>query len=172
MNVNLFFVFLIAGLLAIFLLFKPLKIKEQTFVHLPKVELKNFTFYELDKEGVKRFMKAKRGVVYSDKYEVYTINYTDNLHEYKIKIHSDYGSYKGDEIVLDGNVKFSREDGFVFKTQNAVYNQSTNILTIDNKYSSYRGLNTLDGSSLRYNNKLNKIESSDVTLVYQLEESF
>ena len=172
MNVNLFFLFLIAGLITMLVYFKPLKIKEQTFVNLPQLELKNFTYYELGLEGLKRVMKAEKSVVFSDKYEVYSIDYTDNLNDYKVNIHSDYASYHKGKVLLNGNVEFNREDGFIFQTQSAIYDKKQNMLTIDKKYTSTRGKDSLSGSSLKYNDRLNKIQSSNVTIVYQLEESF
>ncbi len=172
MNVNIFFLALILGLLGIFVYFKPLYIKEKIFVDVPLFELNNFTLYELDKYGLKTLMSGDSTVKYSDRYEVHAINYTDNSKKYMANMQSDYGIYKDDNVILSGNIEFIREDGFTFETDKARYNKLQNTLTTDGSYKSFREGNSIIGSSLKFNNVLNRIKSSNVTVTYQLEESF
>jgi LPS export ABC transporter protein LptC len=172
MNINFFFISLIAGLIGIFIYFKPLYIKEQVFIDVPLFELNNFVLYELDNYGLTTLMSGESTVKYSNRYEVHAINYTDNSKKYMANMQSDYGIYKDNDIILNGNIKFVREDGFTFETDKAKYNKLNNLITTDGKYTSFREKNSIVGSSLEFNNKLNRIKSSNVTVTYQLEESF
>ena len=170
MNINVFFIIISAGLLGIFLGFKPLDIKQQHFVDVPIFELKSFTLYELNKLGLESVMVGDNGIRYSNRYEVENINYTDSSKGYLANIKADKGLYKNDTLKLNGHVEYQRDDGLVFQTKRADYNKKTKIAYTDTNYVSYMGKNIVKGSYLRYDSNLKKTFSKNVTATYQLKE--
>jgi len=170
MNINIFFIVVSAGLLSIFLLFKPLDIKQRNFVDVPIFELQSFTLYELNQKGLITVMIGDKATRYSDRYKVSNINYTDNSKEYLANMKADNGLFKDDIVSLNGDVNYQREDGLNFQTQRAIYNKKTKVAHTDTKYISFMGKNRVVGSSLRYDNLLNKVKSENVTANYQLKE--
>jgi len=170
MNINLFFVVIFSGLSVIFLLFKPLDVKQQEFKDIPLFELMSFTLYELDNKGLTTLMNGTKAIKYTNRYKVDNINYTDNSKKYIANIKADIGLYKDETIDLKGNVVYSREDGLIFETQKALYNKKTSIAYVNEKYVLYRQHDRVEGSSLVYNNILNKTYSKNVVAKYQMKE--
>jgi len=164
-----FFAIIFSALIAIFFLFKPMDIKKQEFVDVPLFELKSFTLHELNRVGLQTLMTGDNAIRYSDRYSVLNIDYTDNSKEYIANMRAREGLYKDEVIELENDVVYSREDGLTFETSKAIYNKKTNIAIADADYVSYRGENVVNGSFVKYNNSLNRVESKNVTATYQLK---
>lgn len=168
MNINILLSAFSLGLAMIFFLFKPLDIKEQDFVDIPLFELNKFTLYEITPSGLVTFMHGSEAVKYSDRYIVNKINYTDNSKDYIANMKADHGVYKDDIVTLDGDIVYIREDGLTFETQEVQYDKTTSVATADQEYISYRGENVVTGKLLKYNNALDRVESKNVSVTYQL----
>lgn len=170
MNINIFFVGIIASLLTIFFLFNPLDIKKQNFKEIPVFELESFKLIELNDKGLTTVMNGLKGVRYKDRYVVYNIDYTDNTKKYLANMIADRGVYKGKIIDLEGNILYSKEDGISFSTQKAIHNKSTNTVIASTPYVAYIGENKITGSYVEYNNVLGIVKSKNITANYKLKE--
>ena len=164
-----FFMIILIGLGMIYVFFKPLHIKKQKFVDVPQFEIKTFTMYELNRIGLQTLMYGKSAIKYSDRYNIFDINYTDNSKEYRANMIADRGIYKNNIVKLIGNVVYSRKDGLKFETQEVRYNKKSKIAISDTKYIMYMGKNWVRGSYLKYNNLLNSVESRNVVASYQIK---
>ena len=171
MNINIFFSLLFVSLAAIFVLFKPLYLKEQSFVDVPVFELKSFTLHELDAFGLSTLMTGDSSVKYDDRYLVANIDYTDNSRDYLANMKANSGLYKNEEVILEGDIVYIREDGLTFQTDKAKYNKKRQVIKTDSEFSSFRANNIINGSSLKVYNGSKKMEVTDVTVKYQLGES-
>ncbi|MDD5372235.1 MAG: LPS export ABC transporter periplasmic protein LptC [Sulfurimonas sp.] len=170
MNINYFFLFILSCLLMIFLIFKPSEISQQKFGDVPLFSISFFTMHELNTKGLITLMNGDIATRYTDRYTVEKINYTDNSKEYLANMKSNSGIYKDDIVYLDGDIVYAREDGLTFETQKATYNKKTAFATADGDYVLYKGSNIVNGKELKYNNSLERVESKDVVVKYQLEE--
>lgn len=155
----------------IFFLFKPLTLKEQSFINVPQIELKEFTMYEFSPFGLQTYMVGESGTKYDDRFIVKNIDYTDKSQDYIANMKADRGQYKEDIVNLKGNVFYTRDDGFRFQTQKLIYNKKTSEAISDVGYTAYIGDNSVKGSYIRYNNVSNKIYSKQIDATYQLQES-
>ncbi|MCX6076695.1 MAG: LPS export ABC transporter periplasmic protein LptC [Campylobacterales bacterium] len=169
-NINVFFLFITSSLMMIFFLFEPLNIREQNFIDVPLFEMSSFTLLEFDDKNLITLMTGNNAVRYSDRYKVANIDYTDNSKGYRANMKASDGLYQNEIIDLKGDVVYTREDGLIFKSQTADYNNITKIAHTNSDYVSYQGKNRVVGSSLTYNNVLKKIESKNIVANYQLEE--
>jgi LPS export ABC transporter protein LptC len=172
MNINLFFISILAGLIAIFLFFKPLHLKEQKFTELPLFELKEFSLHELNTTALTIYMSGKSALRYSDRYEVKKFHFIDSSKKYLANIQADYGIYKDSNISLYGNIKFVQKDGLTFQTQSATYNKKTNLLRAKGSYTLLKDTDRFQGKDLYYYNKQNRVTSKDITAIYQIQENF
>ena len=170
MNINIFFVLIISGLLAIFFLFEPIKIKKSEAKETPLLQLGEFELSELNHQGLKSIMKGSSGLRYKDRYIVDNLDYTENENEYRSNIKAKNGIHKGVLLNLSGNVVYTRVDGLSFKSQKASYNQKTKIVISPTKYISYMGDNEVRGSYVKYNNITQIVKSKNVTVKYNLKD--
>jgi len=154
----------------IFFFFKPMNLKQQEFVDIPLFELQTFTMYELNAFGLQTYMTGDNATRYSDKYVVKNMNYTDNSKRFIANIKANEGLYKNNIVDLHGDVMYAREDGLIFESQDVVYDKNTSIVTSPTPYTGNIGENNIIGSSLIYNNILNKIESKNVLVTYKLKK--
>lgn len=152
-------------------MFKPLEIKQQEFVEVPLLEMKVFTMYELDTKGLKTILFGSSSKRFSDRYTVRNLNYTDSAKEYIANMKADTGLYKNENIDLNGNVVYLREDGLTFESDSANYNKKRSILSTKEDFIVHRGKNSAIGTSLHYNNKTNKMKATKIEAIYQLQES-
>jgi len=156
---------------SIYVFFKPLNIKQQSFVDVPLFELKDFTMYELDTKGLRTIMLGSAATRYSNRYTVQDIDYTDNeKEEYIANMKAKHGIYKNDMVTLSGDVEYVRDDGLTFKTQKAVYNKKSSDVVSDVGYVAYLNDSVVRGSYIKYNNEKNRIFSKNVTAKIQLQE--
>jgi hypothetical protein len=144
--------------------------KQKVFLDVPLFEIKSFQLYELNQKGLETYMVGKEATRYTNRYEVLNIDYTDNSKEYIANMRSDFGLYKGNTVDLDGNVIYTRTDGFTFESQHVMYNKKTSIAVSDNEYISHIGQNKIIGSFVKYNNNKNILDSKDITATYILNE--
>ena len=154
----------------IFIFFKPLKLKEQNFVDVPQLELKNFTMYELTPEGLQTYMLGSSGTKYDNRFIVKNVDYTDKSPEYIANMKADEGIYKDDMVILKNNVLYTRDNGFEFQTQKLVYDKNSSEAISDVGYTAHLGDNVVKGTYIKYNNKLNRVYSKNIDATYQLQE--
>jgi len=152
----------------IFVLFKPLSIKQREFVDVPLLEIGNFVMYELNNMGLETFMTGSKMFRYSDRYTVNHIDFTDDSKGHISNMKANSGLYKDNIVDLKGDISYVREDGLAFESQTMTYNTKTSIAKTESDYVAFRGKSTMKGSSLEYNSLLNKIKSSNVEVNYQL----
>ncbi len=146
-----------------------MNIKKQNFVDVPLFELTSFTLHELDRVGLQTLMTGDEAIRYSNRYSVVNIDYTDNSKEYIANMRAKYGIYKDEVVELQNDVVYSREDGLTFETSRVIYDKKTTIAIADADYISYRDKNVVNGSFVKYNNTLNRVESKNVVATYQLK---
>ena len=144
--------------------------KEQKADEIPLLELEEFKLTELNTKGLSSIMEGSRGFRYSDRYTIVNLDYTDNTNKLLDNIKAKNGLYKGDVIDLNGDVVYFREDGLTFKTQNARYNQKTDVVQALTKYVSHMNGNRAIGSSIVYNNALGITKSKNIVANYKLKE--
>jgi len=154
----------------IFFLFQPMKLKQEIFKDIPMFELAFFTLHELNRVGLQTLMTGDDAIRYEDRYTVSNINYTDNSKEYIANMKAKHGLYKGTIINLQDDVVYTREDGLTFETNKLIYDKKSSIAIADSDYISYKEKNIMNGSYLKYNNALNRVESKNITAKYQLKE--
>ena len=154
----------------ILFLFEPIKMKNQQFDEIPLLKLEKFKINELNTQGLSSILEGSIGLKYEDRYLIDTINYTDNENKYLANIKSNSGLYKGNLLELNGDVVYSRADGFSFKSQKVEYNEKTKIVKSPTNYVSFKGKHKVVGSSIVYNSITEITKSKNVIINYKLKE--
>jgi LPS export ABC transporter protein LptC len=170
MNVSVYFVLITAILAAIYIFFSPMKISMSDKKNVPQLQLSDFTIYDLNEKGLKSIFKGKSGLRYPNYYLVNDVNYTDASKNNLVNIKSEFGQFKDNAIELKGDVVYTREDGLVFKSDQASYNQATGIFQTNGKYISYKNNDKITGHKLIYNSKNKSATSKNIVALFQLNE--
>jgi len=80
------------------------------------------------------------------------------------------GIYYGDKLYLDGDVILQEKGGYRYKTEHAIYDQKTQILSITSPFTGVKGLNMIQGESLEYDTQQKKASGSTVGTVFYTPE--
>lgn len=155
---------------SIYIFFKPAYIEQHNLVDIATFEIFDFTLYELDRKNLITLMQGDKALRYDDRYDIISVNYTDNSEKYIANMQANNASYKDDIIKLTGDVRYDREDGLIFKTDSLIYDKNKNLVFTDDDFIFFNGMNIAKGRLLKYNNILNTIMAKDVVVKYQLED--
>lgn len=168
MSINVFFVIILGGLLAMFGYFKPLYSQKQNSEDIPKIELESFIVYEVGVDGMERFFEGKEGKRFDDRYEVSSAKFSDNTKPLFDSICADSAHYKDNFIALSGNVHYVREDGLEFRSKEGTFDQNSSIVRTKGNFVITQKANRIDGTKLYYNSKLDTVSADAVRGSYQL----
>jgi len=76
------------------------------------------------------------------------------------------GIYYGNKLYLDGDVILQEKGGYRYKTEHAIYDQKTGILSITSPFTGVKGLNMIQGESLEYDTRQKKASGSTVGTIF------
>jgi len=169
-NINLFFIIIIGLLLSVFVFFKPLKIDLPDHKEIAQLELKNFQIYEVNEKGVKSLLEGLRGKRYENRYEVIDVTFKDASKEFIQVMHADHGRYQDDVIYLKDNVIYAQDNNMTFKSDEAIYDVNTSLVTTQGAFVMTSNQNYFKGQKLKFYTKKNKILAKNISGLYQLEQ--
>ena len=168
MTVNTFFILVISGLIGIYLFFNPMTIAKQEEKEVAQLDLVGFTIYELDQNRLISTMSGSEGKRFQYRYEINDVNYTDKKFEFTQNMVADFAVYRNDKIFLDKNVRYKREDGLMFTSDEAKYNTKNSVATTKGRFSIEQNGDWVTGEQLRYNSKKERIKAKNVKGDYNL----
>ena len=172
-SANHFFIVIALLLAAILLFFQPMDLKKRTFgdLEVAELELHNFTLYELDANGLENIMIGRKGIRYGDRIEVVDIDYTDSSQALQNNLQADYGIYNNkDLITLKGNVRYYREDGMQFRSDEAIINQTEQTIATVGPFKMDKFTDNVVGNDLFYDTKNGVTKAKEVTGFFTLPE--
>ncbi len=172
-NANTFFIIIALILASILIFFQPSPLQETGTEkeEVPQLELRNFTIYELDVNGLKDIMLGHYGFRYEDRIEVEEIDYTDSTNKQRNNLQADFGVYNNkDLITLEGNVRYYREDGMTFRSDKAIIHQTDETIMAVGPFRMEKGTDHAVGTDLFYDTKNGVTKAKDVTGFYTFVE--
>ncbi|MEA1917128.1 MAG: LPS export ABC transporter periplasmic protein LptC [Campylobacterota bacterium] len=171
LNINLFFLIIIAILLLIFTQFKPLHVKEQSSKELSMIDIFEINIFKIDKNGVNTFLSGDVAKQYSDRYVVSNLKYTKNSTPKKQHLKAKFASYSKPLLKLKKDVLYSRDDNLKFLSQEAIYNEIDETLTTQNDFKVTKDDSWAKGKKLHYNNKKETISAKNFSANYNMENT-
>jgi LPS export ABC transporter protein LptC len=170
MNINLFFLFIIALLISILTIFKPIKDLHKESEMVAMLEIDAFKLYELDSFGLRSSTEGSYAKRYVDFYEIENVHYISKKDSFLQNISADFGKYNSDELTLKSNVKYVRDDGLNFSSDQAKYLVSKEIMTTDGKFHINQKSDHIYGSDLYYNIKTKEISAKNIIGNFVIKE--
>ncbi len=128
-----------------------------------ELEFTNTTFVEVDTIKRAGELYGTYGIRYQGTLNMQNIIYhTDNIES----LVSKKGRYKDNILYLDGDVVMIEQDGYIYNTQHAIYNQTTQILNIISPYTAIRDKNIMNGDTLVYDTAIKYASGQRVDAVF------
>jgi len=167
-TINTFFVLISLLLVAIFFLFKPMNIETYDNNDTAMLELKGFQLYDIGSEGLRMMLQGSFGKRYENRYEVYDINYTSYIDHEQQNMAAQAAVYKDNILYLSGNVQYRKGADFMFKSDEAQYDENRHTATTTDAFELYNSEGMFHGRELLYNSKANTIRAEQVSAQYYL----
>ena len=128
-----------------------------------ELEFTNTTLIEVDTNDMQSRAYIEHGIRDRGILTLADIVYmSDNIES----LSANNGIYYGNKLYLDGNVILQEKGGYRYKTEHAIYDQKTAILSITSPFTGEKGLNMIKGESLEYDTKQKKASGSTVGTVF------
>jgi hypothetical protein len=134
-----------------------------TQVFTKELEFTDTTLIEVDTDDMQSRAYIKRGI--RDR-GILTIEDLVYLSDHIESLSANNGIYYGDKLYLDGDVILQEKGGYRYKTEHAIYDQKTEILSITAPFTGVKGLNMIKGESLEYNTRERKASGTTVGTVF------
>ncbi|MDP2850699.1 MAG: LPS export ABC transporter periplasmic protein LptC [Sulfuricurvum sp.] len=169
MSINLFFVLIVGFLMGMYVYFTPDNSLTQDMGEIPKIELSNFTLYEISHKGIDHILSGDEGKKFDEYYVITSAKFSDNTKNLFQSIRSDDAEYRNDIIQLDGNVHYVREDGLEFRSHEGSYNTQKSLVQTQGSFVITQNANRVEGTRLLYNTELDTVSANQVRGSYQLK---
>lgn len=132
-----------------------------------ELEFTNTTFTEVNTQKLEGHLYATYGVRYKGTLSLKNIQYTSETVENMV---ADKGMYKENILYLHGNVVLNEKEGYTYTTQEANYNQETEMLYITAPFVGIRDKNRIKGNILVYNTQDKKASGTSIDSVFYTSE--
>lgn len=169
MSINLFFLLLLGAMLSMFAYFKPSSAHDTMSGEVPRIELESFVIYEVEPQGVKRFFEGQEGKLFDERYEITSAKFSNNAKHLLESVQSDHALYQDDFITLKGNVRYQREDGLQFRSDEGTYDQNRSIIRTKGDFVITQNRNRIEGTKLDFNIDQDTVSADAIRGSYQLD---
>lgn len=171
MSLSAFYMLVGAALVAVFLFFKPLNVDIANPGEMPQIELERFVVHEVTEAGVKTILAGRYARRFEDRYTVDDVNVTDRAQAHVQSMRAGKGIYKEPVILLQKNVRYRRDDGIRFETEQVEYNQTSGTMAADDDFILWQGKDKVVGRSLRYNTASGEASGKNIVADYDIKEN-
>ncbi|WP_295053647.1 LPS export ABC transporter periplasmic protein LptC [Sulfuricurvum sp.] len=169
MSINLFFVLILGLLIGMYGYFSPDDRAAQDNREIPKIELTDFTLYEISHKRIDHILEGKEGKKFDEYYVITSAKFSDNTKNLFQTIRSDNADYRNNIIKVDGNVHYVREDGLEFRSHEGTYDSKASLIRTKGAFVITQNANHVEGTALNYNTEHDTVSADHVRGSYQLK---
>lgn len=141
---------------------------KQNVTFTKELEFTNTTFTQVDTQKLLGRAYGTYGIRDGGVLSLDNLVYFTETVKYLI---ADKGKYVGDVLHLDGNIVLEEVQGYNYKTQQASYDQNTEVLNVTAPFIATRGKNSIKGDTLVYNTRKKEAYGTTIdAVVYTAEK--
>ena len=166
MRITHFFILVFVFSVSMFVFLKPQAYTKTNGQEVAKLEIEDFTVYELDRSGVTSVLSGTKGRQFETHYDVEHAQYMQNKNKFNEKLYADKGRFEKEIAYLDDNVRYFREDGLSFKSERAVYNTDKEYLYVAKNFVLTQNENVVYGKGLHFYAKTGRVIAKNVEANY------
>ena len=170
MRITHFFVLLLLFSVSIFVLLKPQSYAQNTDNNVPRLEIEDFTLYEINTQGVQSVVSGTLGRQYTSHYEVENSHYIQNKNQLGEHLYADKGVFDKDTAYLNDNVRYFREDGLSFESDHAIYDTKKEFLYVPASFVLTQNENIIYGKELHYYSQAGDMQAQDINANYYTQD--
>jgi hypothetical protein len=159
--------FLIVGIIAATVMLKINSSGIEVNTMLKELEFTNTTFTEVNTEKLQGHVYGTYGTRLKGVLSLENLKYNS---ETISELTANKGTYKGEILYLYGDVLLKEKDGYTYNTQQANYNQQTDMLYITAPFIGTRDKNIIKGKTLEYNTRIKKASGTKIDSVLYTTE--
>lgn len=170
MGIN-YFIYILLGLSLVVVLYKKddINIKEEK-EQKPQVVFENSTMYDLSTKELEYIAHSKVAKSFKNHEELYEPLILSKSQNGQIDQLSSKTLVKyQDEIYLNGDVKYTRNDGLVFSSEQLNYNLKTKIAQTNSKFKAVKQTDKVEGTYMKYDNQNKKILAKNTNFKIKVE---
>lgn len=135
---------------------------------IPKIELYNFTLYEMSHHGIDHLLAGKEGKKFDDYYTVTSAKFSDNTRQLLHSLQSEHALYRDDVLSLEGDIRYSRQDGLSFDADHGTYNTKNGVVQIPENIVIRQDNHRIEGENIRYEVDHQVITANRIQAKYQI----
>jgi len=135
---------------------------------IKELEFTNTTFTEVDTQKLQSRAYGTYGVKEEGVLTIHNLRYeTETIKSLVAK----KGAYRGESIYLEGDVVLDDSGGYTYHTQQAEYNQKTEILNITAPFVAFKDKNIIKGDTFTYNTRIEEAYGTMIdAVIYTVEK--
>ena len=156
--------------MSIFIFLEPQSYAQNADENVPRLEIEDFTLYEINTQGVQSVVSGTLGRQYISHYEVENSHYIQNKNHLGEHLYADKGVFEKDTAYLNDNVRYFREDGLSFESDHAVYDTKKEFLYVPENFILTQNENIIYGKELHYYSQTGDIKAQTIDANYYIQE--
>ena len=170
MKLTHFYIILFLFSLSLFVFLQPESYVKSEGEQVAQLEIEDFSVYEINTQGVKSVLSGTSGQQFTTHYQVENAHYIENKKDFSEHLYSDVGRFEKDVAYLNNNVRFFREDGLSFESNDALYNTKKESLYVKDNFILTQNENIIYGNELHYDTVSGQLSAQSVDANYYLED--
>ncbi len=169
MTLNRFFLLFLAVSLFIYFILEPYVIDQKKLKDIPILEFDAFVTYEIEGNELKVMLMGEKMERYPNRFELEDFALYREANNTVQTISAKSGMYRKNRIYLEKDVQYHGKDNLYLITDKATYNIKHETLDIRTPFKLSQQGSVIEGSSLFFNQKDDKIKANDVKTSIQLK---
>ncbi len=134
------------------------------------LELKEFKLFDIGSNGLNMMLQGESGKRFSDRYEINDLNYSNLSTKKSQAMSASLARYKDNILYLDNNVIYQQGENFIFKSNEAIYNEKNNKASTSGKFELKSADGLFGGAALEYNSETQNVKAKSITAIYHLNK--
>ncbi len=137
----------------------------------PIIELKNFIYAEVDKDGTNKVVSGSLGYHFAQRESVFDMNFSQNTKGVIQTLRAKTADKQNGILGFTGNIVCNNGNGTTLVTNNAKYNETTKVLNLTTNFVVQNEKYTIFGDSGTVSNNGRKVDANTIKAKMQTDKN-
>jgi len=168
-KVTLFFVSILVFTIAGVIFINPKGLEKTSSREEPVFEFKDYTYYDIDVNGVDEYLVSDSAYHYDDRDEIHTITYFKRGKVGIDRLRSETATIYGTHTDFNGSVTYLQRDGYKLISKDVRYNDKNGSITGNNPFTVTSDHGDFNGSKFEIDIKKRVLKADNIRSTYIYE---